>query len=230
MLDSIPVSLKTMETLLVSIVSLYIVINPAAVAAVYLGLTRRLSADEQRRIALRAPITAAVILTSFALGGTFILGKLRITGAALEIAGGIFIFALAFALARGKEREFFGHLPDGAGDRPSTSLAYSPIAVPMIAGPASITVVMTSATKAADDPYAWASLLVAIAVTCLLCFLSMRRWVRLAESRGPGFGSVLPRIMGLVLAVIAVQFIIDGVEEVVLQLAEVVRERLSSSG
>ena len=230
MLDSIPVSLKTLETFLISIVSLYIVINPAAVAAVYLGLTRRLSADEQRRIALRAPITAAVILTSFALGGTFILGKLRITGAALEIAGGVFIFALAFALARGKEREFFGHLPDATGDRPSTSLAYSPIAVPMIAGPASITVVMTSATKAADDPYAWASLLVAIAVTCLLCFLSMRRWVRLAESRGPGFGSVLPRIMGLVLAVIAVQFIIDGVEEIVLQLAEVVRERLSSSG
>lgn len=230
MLDSMPVSLKTIETFILSIVSLYIVVNPAAVAAVYLGLSRRLSTDERRRIAFRATITAAVILTSFALGGTFILGKLRITGAALQIAGGIFIFALAFALARGKEREFFGHLPDAAGDRPSTSLAYSPIAVPLIAGPASITVVMTSATKAADDPYAWASLLVAITVTCLLCFLSMRRWVRLAESRGPGFGSVLPRIMGLVLAVIAVQFIIDGVGEVILQLAEVVSERLSGSG
>ena len=230
MFDSMPVSLKTIETFILSIVSLYIVVNPAAVAAVYLGLSRRLSTDERRRIAFRATITAAVILTSFALGGTFILGKLRITGAALQIAGGVFIFALAFALARGKEREFFGHLPDAAGDRPSMSLAYSPIAVPLIAGPASITVVMTSAAKAADDPYAWASLLVAIAATCLLCFMSMRRWVRLSESRGPGFGAVLPRIMGLSLAVIAVQFIIDGVKEVILQLADVVHERLSGSG
>ena len=230
MLDLMPMLLGTLETFLISIVSLYIVVNPSAVAAVYLGLSRRLSTDERRRIAFRATITAAAILTSFALGGTFILGKLRITGAALQIAGGLFIFALAFALARGKEREFFGQLPDAAGDRPSASLAYSPMAVPMIAGPASITVVMGSATKAANDPYAWASLLVAIAVTCLLCLLSMLRRGRLAESRGPGFGIVLTRIMGLVLAVIAVQFIINGVEEVILQLAEVVRERLSSPG
>jgi multiple antibiotic resistance protein len=230
MLDSMPMSLKTLETFVVSIISLYIVINPATVAAVFLGLSRQLPTDERRRIALRATITAVAILTFFALGGTFILAKLRITGAALQIAGGVFIFALAFALARGKEREFFGQSLDAVGGGSAKSLAYSPMAVPIMAGPASITVVMTAATKAADDPYAWASLLIAIGVTCLLCFFSMLRWIRLAERRGPGFGVVLPKVMGLVLAVIAVQFIIDGIQEVILHVAELVRDRLSGAG
>jgi multiple antibiotic resistance protein len=210
--------LETLETFVISVLSLYIVVNPAAVSAVFLGLTRQLPTGERRMIAWRATITAAAILTFFALAGTFVLSRLRITGASLQIAGGIIIFALAFALARGKEREFFGHLPDAEGESSSKSLAYSPIAVPLIAGPASITVVMTSAAKAADDPYAWAALLVAIFVTSLLCALSMQRWIRLSELRGPGFGCVLPRIMGLLLAVIAVQFIIDGIKEVALHL------------
>jgi len=215
--------LETLETFVVSVLSLYIVINPAGVSAVFLGLTSQLDRNERRLIALRATITAMAILTVFALGGTFILSKLRITSSALQIAGGIFIFALAFALARGKEREFFGQPQGKVAGRSPRSVAYTPIAVPLMAGPASITVVMTASAQAANKPSAWAALLLAIVVTCLLCLISMQNWVRLEESRGPAFGMVLSRIMGLVLAVIAVQFIIDGVEKVALRIAGVVQ-------
>ena len=223
MLNLAPMLPETLETFVLSLISLYIVVNPTAVAAVFLSLTQRLPTRERHKIAWRATISAAAILTFFALAGTYVLGNLRVTSAAVQIAGGVFIFALAFALVRGKEREFFGHFPEAVGDRGARSIAYSPIAVPLMAGPASITVVMTSASKAADDPYAWAALLLAIAVTFLLCALSMQRWIRLSERRGPGFASVLPKIMGLVLAVIAVQFMIDGVEAVVRRLVDVVR-------
>lgn len=211
---------KTIETLVVSILGLYIVVNPAGVASVFLGMTKELSSRDRRRVAWRGAVIAAVILTFFALAGTYIMSRLHITAGALQIAGGIFIFGLAFALARGKENEFFGRpAANGAKSAPH-SVAFSPLAVPMIAGPASITVVMTSSGKAGTDPYAWAALLIAIAATCLFCVLTMLRWVRIEEKHGPGYASVAPRIMGLVLAVIAVQFIIDGVAQVLPHLVQ----------
>ena len=214
---------QTVETLVVSILGLYIVVNPSGVASVFLGLTKNASSGHRRVIALRASITAALILTFFALAGTWLMSRLHITSSSLQIAGGIFIFGLAFALARGKEKEFFGAATgeeeEEIASRAHRSVAYSPLAVPMMAGPASITVVMTSSAKAGDDPYAWAALLIAIGATCLFCLLSMQRWIRIAEKHGPGFSSVTPRIMGLVLAVIAVQFIIDGISQILPRLA-----------
>lgn len=215
---------ETFETLIVGILGLYIVVNPTGVASVFLGLTRRLTQAQRRVIALRAAITGGLILTFFALAGTYVLQRLHVTGAAFQIAGGIFIFGLAFALARGKEKEFFGEPPPEQETHSFKSLAYSPLAVPMIAGPASLTVVMTASAKAGDDPYAWAALLVAISVTCLLCVLSMWRWIKVEEKHGPGFASVAPRLMGLVLAVIAVQFIIDGIGQLLPGFAKIIRQ------
>ena len=211
---------ETLETLVISVLGLYIVVNPSAVASVFLTLTKNLSNVQRRRIAVRAAVTAAVILTFFALGGTYVLSKLRVTGGALQIAGGIFLFGLAFALARGKEAEFFGVHTEAERDESPASIAATPLAVPMMAGPASITLVMTSSAKAGNDPYAWAALLIAILVTCLLCLVSMQRWIRFEEKHGRGFSMVAARIMGLVLAVIAVQFIIDGVGQVLPYLAD----------
>jgi multiple antibiotic resistance protein len=216
---------ETIKTFVVSILALYIVVNPSGVAAVFLGLTRKSTSHERQVIALRSSITAALILTFFALAGTYILGQLRVTGGALQIAGGIFIFGLAYALARGKENEYFGATSSEAVQAGVLhGVAYSPLAVPMMAGPASITIVMTTSAKAGRDPYAWAALLVAIAVTCASCLLSMQLWTRYAERHGPGFSSVTPRIMGLVLGVIAVQFVIDGIAQVIPHLVQVLHE------
>jgi len=214
---------ETLQTLVVSILGLYIVVNPAGVSSVFLGLTRRATASQRRWIALRAVVAGGIILTVFAVAGTFILQQLRITNSALQIAGGIFIFGFAFALARGKEHEFFGDLGDEAVDGRLRNVAYTPLAVPLIAGPAPITVVITSSAQAERDPYAWAALLFSILAVCALCLFSMWRWVKLSEKRGPGFATVASRLMGLVLAVIAVQFIIRGGEDVVERYAEIVR-------
>ncbi len=214
---------ETVQTLVVSILGLYIVVNPAGVSSVFLGLTRNATSQERRWIALRAVVAGAVILTIFAVAGTFILRQLKITNAALQIAGGIFIFGFAFALARGKENEFFGNLGDEETDGRLKNVAYTPLAVPLIAGPASITMVITASAQAGKDRYAWAALLFSIMVVAALCLFSMWRWLKLTETRGAGFGTVASRLMGLVLAVIAVQFILEGGEDVVRRYAEVVR-------
>jgi multiple antibiotic resistance protein len=173
-------------------------------------------------------IVGGVVLTLFAVTGTLIFELTHITGAGLQIAGGIFIFGLAFALARGKEHEFFGHLDDSGVS--AKSIAYTPLAVPMIAGPASITVVVTASAKASNDPYARAALLVSIGLACVYCLLSMWRWVARVEKWGPGITQVAPRIMALVLAVIAVQFIIDGIEQVLPRLARAWASGLETAG
>jgi len=202
-----------------AVLSLYIVINPAGVSSVFLGVTRNSSPGERRLIALRAAVTGAIFLAAFAVAGTYIFRALRISGAALQIAGGFIVFGLASALARGKESEFFGHLEDTTHEKARRSVAYSPLAVPLIAGPASITVVMTLSAQA-QGKLGLIVLLAAIGLVVFLCFLSMLRVLKLAERFGPGISLIMPRLMGLLLAVIAIQFIVQGVKQIMPDLAQ----------
>jgi multiple antibiotic resistance protein len=196
-----------------AVLGLYIVINPPGLSSVFLSVTRNASPAEKRVIALRAAIVGAILLALFAVAGSYILQATKITGPTLQIAGGIFVFGLAYAMARGKEREFFGQIEEHHDDRVRRSVAYSPLAVPLIAGPASITLVMTLSAKT-QGTLGLLYLLGAIAVVIFYAFLQMLRIVRLEQRFGASIGLIMPRIMGLLLAVIAVQFIVQGIIEI----------------
>jgi multiple antibiotic resistance protein len=203
--------------LIQSILALYIVVNPSGVASVFLGLTRDADIHRRRSIAFRAFLTGGLVLCAFAIAGSYLFSLFKITAASLQIAGGVFVFGVAFALARGKEGEFFGKLDAADAAAAPGSVAYYPLGVPLIAGPASILVVMTLSAKT-TGPKAWVMLVIAIAAVSFLCLLSMLRYVKLEARLGRGLALILPRIMGLVLAVIAVQFIIEGIEAVLPRL------------
>jgi multiple antibiotic resistance protein len=211
--------------------SLYIVVNPTTVSSVFLGITRQASAAERRRIAFLASLTGGIVLAAFALAGTFLFHVFKITGAALELAGGIIVFNLAYALVRGREHEFFGKAGEDAAEAGAhKSVAYTPLAVPLIAGPASITVVMTLSAKATGpmgvtDLSRFTTLrlwilLGVIGVVALRCFLSMLKVLRLEDRFGPGLSLIAPRIMGLILAVISVQFVVHGLEAILPELGK----------
>jgi len=210
--------------------SLYIVVNPTAVSSVYLGLTKQAPPAERRKIAFLAALTGGITLAIFALAGTFLFQVFKITGASLEIAGGIIVFNLAYALVRGRESEFFGKVgEEAAGAGVHKSVAYTPLGVPLIAGPASITIVMTLSAKATGPLTSvtdfsrftttrlWI-LLAVIGIVSVLCFLSMLRVLRLEDRFGPGLSLIMPRIMGLVLAVIAIQFVVHGLTTILPEL------------
>ena len=196
-----------------AVLGLYIVINPPGLSSVFLSVTRNASPAEKRGIAVRAAIVGAILLALFAVAGTYILQATKITGPTLQIAGGIFVFGLAYAMARGKEREFFGQIEEHHDDRARRSVAYSPLAVPLIAGPGSITLVMTLSARA-QGTLGLLYLLGAIAFVIFYAFLQMLRLVRLEQRFGASIGLIMPRIMGLLLAVIAVQFIVTGILEI----------------
>lgn len=219
MLDLLQAAKGELVILVQSVLALYIVVNPSGVASVFLGLTKSTNPGERRSIAFRAVLTGGLVLVAFALAGTYLFGLFRITAASLQIAGGIFVFGIAFALARGKEGEFFGARSEAQAEGAQASLAYYPLAVPMIASPASITIVVALSAKA-TDAHARVVLLASIGAVVFLCFLSMMRYVKLQERFGPGLALILPRIMGLILAVIAVQFILEGIEQVLPRLVE----------
>lgn len=202
-----------------AVLGLYIVINPPGISSVFLSVTRNASPAEKRGIALRAAIVGAFLLALFAVAGTYILQATKITGPTLQIAGGIFVFGLAYAMARGKEREFFGQIEAHDDKHALRSVAYSPLAVPLIAGPASITLVMTLSAKTQGTLYLL-YLLGAIAAVVFYAFLQMLRLVRLEQRFGASIGLIMPRIMGLLLAVIAVQFIVQGVIEILPSFVE----------
>lgn len=216
--------------------SLYIVVNPTTVSSVFLGITKQATAAERRKIAFLAALTGGIVLAAFALAGTFLFKFFKINPAALEVAGGIIVFNLAYALVRGRETEFFGNAgAEAASAGVSKSIAYTPLAVPLIAGPASITVVMTlsaQATGPIKDDFdlsrfttlrLWI-LLAVIGVVSLRCFLSMLKVLRLETRFGPGVSLIMPRIMGLILAVISVQFVIHGLTGVLPELGEAWRK------
>jgi multiple antibiotic resistance protein len=215
-----------------ALLSLYIVVNPTTVSSVFLGITKQATPAERRKIAFLASLTGGIVLAAFALAGTFLFEIFKITGAALELAGGIIVFNLAYSLVRGRESEFFGKTgEDAAQAGAAKSVAYSPLGVPLIAGPASITVVMTLSAKATGPATALTDLsrfttkslwilLGVIAIVALRCFFSMLKVLRLEHRFGPGFSLILPRIMGLVLAVISVQFVIHGLMAILPDLAK----------
>jgi multiple antibiotic resistance protein len=206
-------------TVLETVIALYIVVNPTSVSSVFISVTRKASPTRRFGIALRAVITGAIILAIFAWAGDLIFRIFKISSAAVQIAGGIFVFGVAFAMARGKEGHFFGEDEEAHLDDRVTSVAYSPLAVPMIAGPASITVVMTMSAKASDFE-SNVIVFIAIATVCGLCLLSMFRILRLVERKGPGLARIMPRIMGFLLAVIAIRFMVNGITELLPGFAE----------
>ncbi|MHC4955808.1 MAG: MarC family protein [Planctomycetota bacterium] len=201
------------------VISIYIVVNPAGASSVFLGLTKDATPAERFGIALRACVTGALILFIFGLSGTFFFKYLRIAGWSLRVAGGIIMFAFAMSLVRGREKEFFGASdPDGAA-KAKHNIAYYPLAVPLIASPASITLVITL-SPAGTDTLAQFALLVSITLVCGICFLNMMRLGWMLEKKGPGLSLIMPRLWGLLLAIISVQFIYEGVREILPALAE----------
>jgi len=201
-----------------AVLSLYIVVNPSGASSVFLGLTKDATPAQRFGIALRACIAGVIILSIFGLSGTFLFKYLKITGWSLRVAGGIIMFAFAFNLARGREKEFFGVGQPDTDRSHLSNIAYYPLAVPLIASPASITLVITLSPQGTDT-HAQFVLLTSIILVCGICFLNMMRLGWMLEKKGPGMSLIMPRLWGLVLAIISVQFIADGLIEILPKFA-----------
>jgi len=192
------------QYLLIVMAGILVIVNPLTTAFVFLALVPDADADERRAIAKKATLTATGILVTFALMGGLIFHIFGITLHAFRIAGGIILFGIAMGML-GRRTE---HKGISGTERHDVSII--PLAIPFISGPGSIATVMMLVTEA---PSLWHTAVVylAIIITTVLTYFAMVNSRHLVRYIGETGRQVITRLFGLILAVLAVQFVINGI-------------------
>jgi multiple antibiotic resistance protein len=199
-----------LDEALSAFVTLFVTIDPPGLAPLFLALTAGMTRAERRQVAMRATITAFGTLVLFALAGLGILSVFGITIHAFRIAGGVLLFYIAFEMIferRNNRKEKSAEIARADHIR---NIAIFPLAIPLIAGPGAISAtILLSGSYANLGERMLLILMIAIAVgLAWLVFIAADRMEKLLGSTGR---IVLTRLLGLILAALAVQFVADGV-------------------
>src|SRR6516225_5322297 len=197
-----------------ALVTLFVVVDPVGLAPTFLAVTEGLPRRARRDVAVRASLIAGAILIGTALIGDLLLRALGISLPAFRIAGGLLLFAIAFEMVLGVRIRREGQAAEEAVEEHVRNVAAFPLAIPLLAGPGAITATVLLAGRAGGDP-ALITLLIGVVVAvgagCLVAFLLADRIARFLGLTG---NIVLSRLLGVLLAALAVQYVVDGVRAV----------------
>lgn len=198
------------EFLFNSLITLLVVIDPPGLAPIFAALTRGYSERRKRDTAIRGVLVGAVILLIFALVGDVLLGALGISLAAFRIAGGILLFILAldmvFASPRGVRSRT---VKEQEEDDFNQDVTVFPLAIPLLAGPGAIASVLLF--TGGRDTVEIAAFIGVLLFVLLLTLVSLLLAPRIMALMGETGSNVLSRVLGVVIAALAVQFVLDGV-------------------
>jgi multiple antibiotic resistance protein len=203
-----------LDYLVSAFVTLFVVVDPIGLTPTFVGVTEGLPAASRRQVALRASVIAAFILAGTALIGAWLLAKLGITLDAFRIAGGLLLFSIASEMVFGVRTERQSKQAEQAVEERVRNIAAFPLAIPLMAGPAAITATVLLAGRAGDDLVLLTCLLAVVAAVCVICLLAFLLATRIVRLLGITGNVVLSRLLGVLLAALAVQFVIDGVRAV----------------
>ena len=194
-----------------ALVTLFVTIDPPDLAPMFVVLTAGMSPDDRRQTAVRASITAGLVLIGFAFIGEPLIGILGISLPAFRIAGGLLLFVIAFEMVFARREERKAATAQNAIEKEDLRhLAIFPLAIPLISGPGAISATILLASEA-EGFAALAVLIVIIAAliaSCLAVFLLADRLERILGEIGR---IVVSRLLGVLLAALSVQFVADGV-------------------
>jgi multiple antibiotic resistance protein len=201
-----------LDYLSAALVTLLVTLDPVALAPIFVSLTRGMNASERRRVAVRASLIAFGILAFFGLGGEILLRLLGVGIPAFRISGGLLLFWIAFEMVFERRNERKQHTADIAiTEDHIRNVAAFPLAIPLMAGPGAITAVILLAGRADGNVTYLTALLILIALGILSCLVVFSAADRVSRWLGVTGNVVLTRLLGVILAGLAVQFIIDGV-------------------
>ncbi|MCL6730787.1 MarC family protein [Sphingomonas hankyongi] len=190
-----------------------VIIDPPGCAPIFASLTRGASAAERRSMALRSSLIAWAILMFFALLGKPMLHALGISLASFRIAGGIMLFFIAIDMVferRTERREKRAQEIEATPE--AEDISVFPMAIPMIAGPGSIASAMLWVSRA-DTPGQVVIVLAAITTVMLLTVVTLLAAGPLMRLIGEKVEAMITRILGVILAALATQFIVDGLKQ-----------------
>lgn len=195
---------------------LFAIMNPIANTSIFIGLTQSNTPQERQGIAFRSLLYAFIIVGAFCVAGHFIFDLFGITLPAFKITGGILLFFVGYHLIQGKESQV--HHPNEEAkarikeqhENNEIDIAITPLAIPILAGPGTISTAMNFVGASPSISHILI-VLIAFAVLCLITYFMFVYGEKLIHFLGKGVISVITRIMGLILAVIATQMLIGGI-------------------
>lgn len=206
----------SVDSMFNAIVTLLVTIDPPGLAPLFLALTPGMSRAQRNQVAIRASLIGLGVLALFALAGTSILAVFGITLPAFRVAGGLLLFVIAFEMIFERDPERKEKSTDDAITKDRIrNIAAFPLAIPLIAGPGAISAsVLLSASFSGPGPRA--VLVVIIAACIALTYAVLVLAERLEKFLGETGRSILTRLLGVILAALAVQFVADGVKALIL--------------
>jgi multiple antibiotic resistance protein len=200
-----------LDYLVSAFVTLLVVVEPLGLAPVFVAATSGLDARTQRVIAFRASIYALAILAGAALIGQRLLGAMGISLPAFRIAGGLLLFSIGSEMVFGVRLQRDSKAAEKALAEHVHNIAAYPLAIPLMAGPGAITATVLLAGDARGSVPMLATLIAVIAAIMAICFVFCLVAGRVAQFFGTAANLVLTRLLGVLLAALAVQFVVDGV-------------------
>jgi multiple antibiotic resistance protein len=197
-----------------ALVTIFVVVDPIAMAPTFLVVTEGMPRTARKDVAVRASLIAAAILTGAALIGARLLELLEISLPAFRIAGGLLLFWIAAEMVFGVRSRHEGEVAEEAMEERVRNIAAFPLAIPLLAGPGAITATVLLAGQAGSDWLRIAILVgvvLLVALSCLLTFLAAQR---ISKFLGLTGNIVLSRLLGVLLAALAVQYVVDGIKSI----------------
>jgi multiple antibiotic resistance protein len=194
---------------LVSLSSIFFLVDPFAAVPSFLAITVAETAQERRGIARRASLTCFCILTGFAAGGKLLFEILGITLPAFEIAGGLILLLIGLEMLQARRSATHETPSETAEGTQKEDASVIPLGIPILAGPGAISTVMVLVAQA-RSLWQYAVLLAAIAITALVSYIVLAGAEGVRRVLGETGIRILMRLMGLLLTAIAIQFVLNG--------------------
>ena len=197
-----------------ALITLFVVVDPVGLVPTFLVVTHGLPRAARRSVALRASVIAGAILIGTALLGDWLFRTLGISLSAFRIAGGLLLFSIAFEMLFGVRMRREGEAAEQAVEEHVRNLAAFPLAIPLMAGPGAITATVLLAGRA-DGNLLLVGLLIAVVVfVALACFVVFIFAAQISRLLGMTGNIVLSRLLGVLLAALAVQYVVDGIRAI----------------
>ncbi len=201
----------TFDIVLNAFTTLFVTIDPPGLAAISLGLTTGMTTKQRRQVARRGVSIGALILVSFALVGSYLLGVLGISMEAFRVAGGLLLFSIAFEMVFEKRQERHEKSATRAISHDDIhNIAVFPLAIPLIAGPGAISAVILLASQF-HTPVERVGLIGILLTVILVLLMALLLADKVNGLIGDTGRVIISRLLGILLAALSVQYIADGV-------------------
>jgi multiple antibiotic resistance protein len=194
-----------------ALLTLFVVVDPIGLAPTFLAVTDGLPRVARRSVAIRASIIAGTILIGAALIGDWLLDTLKISLAAFRIAGGLLLFSIAFEMVLGVRMRREVQAAEEAVEEHVRNIAAFPLAIPLLAGPGAITATVLLAGRANGNVLLIGVLIAVVALVAASCLVTFLFAERISGLLGLTGNIVLSRLLGVLLAALAVQYVVDGI-------------------